>query len=599
MPSKKLSQYSKFYKISKALARTFDISVSHQGFARVMALLLLQETFNKVNPLVKKSQKIILFLLQKFSHHKFVSLVRLAFITGSVNAEISEYLRLNRDLLCVMLDLKIITLSTDRSNNDQYYIDKDLLSTLKRKDDQSSLFFDVQSEMHHFERKFSQPLSPKIYRSSSQKLWKYGICHIMQSQLRHLTPPDCMRGLWIKGKLEIRPWLIAALVCNRVFFIVDDDDSDLDDCIYDLTRTIKGLTIFVVPHKRSSLDQLFIKSLAKGAVAENFLCHLAPADKSISDKSIKMSPKDKNVILIHSKDDQGVKLGTQIYHRLKHNSKEDDDDGFSFFSGMFDDNKRPRGGKNLSKKNKAPSPSAEPLISKIPPSVDLLTIKGFDPESLIETLKSMDTKWVIIATGNPGTGKTTFASLIKKPVKRYVFGQQSEKYYGETEKNLYDSYNETSSEELFVIDEAEGLGMDRKRMRCDTATGRDRTNALLRVCDPDISGASVFLTTNYEEVLDKAIRDRAFLVLEFQLPLGNLLKTFLYYAFQCGCSYVPADAHQEIIEVFKLEVETNNKEFSFRTFNTASRFFVLGSDRSWRVFLEMVINQSKTLGDNL
>lgn len=129
---------------------------------------------------------------------------------------------------------------------------------------------------------------------------------------------------------------------------------------------------------------------------------------------------------------------------------------------------------------------------------------------------------IILLCGPPGTGKTmstlALSGEIKKPLYQVEYQKLVSMYFGETEKNIHEAFQKAAENDyILFLDEADSVLTNRTSVNRsgDAAQNRD-TNVLMHELEK-FEGVAV-LTTNFPDVLDKALSRRLNLTVHFDMP---------------------------------------------------------------------------------
>jgi hypothetical protein len=164
-------------------------------------------------------------------------------------------------------------------------------------------------------------------------------------------------------------------------------------------------------------------------------------------------------------------------------------------------------------------------------------------------------KYVILLSGEPGTGKTAFTELLKYPkVSRFRMGEsRQDRYFSGIENRILQGYETCTSDTIFQVDEAEAMIFNRDVLANDRhSTQLSLVNTFLTITDPCRPGSNIILTTNHPEHIDKAVLSRLSYHLHFTMPqLPRLKMIFLFYWNQLSGQYIKSDLDPVIEQAFE------------------------------------------------
>lgn len=134
----------------------------------------------------------------------------------------------------------------------------------------------------------------------------------------------------------------------------------------------------------------------------------------------------------------------------------------------------------------------------------------------------------LLLLGPPGTGKTMSASVLAGELHLPLFTIRLDglitKFMGETAAKLrlvFDALAETRG--VYLFDEVDALGGERARSN-DVGEIRRVLNSFLQFIEQDDSDSLLIAATNHPQLLDRAIFRRFDAVVEYPLPINDVIK---------------------------------------------------------------------------
>ncbi|WP_349508888.1 ATP-binding protein [Agrobacterium vitis] len=137
----------------------------------------------------------------------------------------------------------------------------------------------------------------------------------------------------------------------------------------------------------------------------------------------------------------------------------------------------------------------------------------------------------IILSGPPGTGKTmsaaALAGQLQLPLFTVLLHGLITKFMGETAQKLKVVFDAIKTRRgVYLFDEIDALAASRGSEN-DVGEARRILNSFLQFLDDDTGPSIVVATTNLPQILDRAILRRFDLVLPYELPDADAIKTAL------------------------------------------------------------------------
>ena len=160
--------------------------------------------------------------------------------------------------------------------------------------------------------------------------------------------------------------------------------------------------------------------------------------------------------------------------------------------------------------------------SELTPFLKYLSIEG---ELAKLNSKHLKTNYVVVFTGEPGTGKTLMAKRIgehfKQELKIVNLASIVSKYVGETEKNLDQLFKQAESSKMILFfDEADALFSKRTEVKGANDKYANQETAFLLQRLEQFKGAVILATNvqNFTQSFDKAFHRRIRKIVPFDFP---------------------------------------------------------------------------------
>jgi DNA replication protein DnaC len=209
--------------------------------------------------------------------------------------------------------------------------------------------------------------------------------------------------------------------------------------------------------------------------------------------------------------------------------------------------------------------------------------------SIVDQLKSVDKKWNMLLSGPSGTGKSQLVHYLGEKFNKNVLVKKPSDlisaYYGETEQNIAESFEQAYQEDsILLIDEAETFLTNKEGKSAEymkSIANEFLVQTQLRKCD-------FAITTNYEKSLEQAFLRRFQIKIKFNyMNKDQKLKMFKMYwdrepdEFILNDQYVLAPGDFETVKEFidfgatetpeiLLKIESENKKEFTKQFGFAA-----------------------------